>query len=103
MMTMHSRIDEETVVNMTSKGQVLMPKAIRDRIGLVPGQPVRIGINDRGEAVVLPAAPAVQETAEERRARIKAAILSVAGSIDTGFATTDEYMDYIRPHRLEPE
>jgi antitoxin PrlF len=102
-MNMHSRIDEETVVNMTSKGQVLMPKAIRDRIGLVPGQPVRIGINDRGEAVVLPATLPVEETPDERRARIKASIMSVAGTMNTGFATTDEYMDFIRPHRLEPE
>lgn len=103
MMNMHSRIDEETVVNMTSKGQVLMPKAIRDRIGLVPGQPVRIGINDRGEAVVLPASAASTEMPEEKRARIKAGIMSAVGSMTTGFASTDDYMDFIRPYRRDPE
>ncbi|OHD01995.1 AbrB/MazE/SpoVT family DNA-binding domain-containing protein [Sphingobium sp. D43FB] len=102
-MNMHSKFDEETVVNMTSKGQVFMPKAIRDRIGLVPGQPVRIGINDRGEAVVLPAHLLVGETTDERRNRIRAGILAAAGTMKTGFASTDEYMDYIRPHRLDPE
>jgi AbrB family looped-hinge helix DNA binding protein len=87
-------------VNMTSKGQVLIPKTIRDRVGLVPGAQVTVGINDRGEAVVLP--KRVAETPEERRSRIRAALEAARGSMRTGFATTDEYMDFIRPHRRDP-
>lgn len=98
-MNAHVPIDP-VETNMTSKGQVLIPKVLRDRAGLVPNGPVRVGLNDRGEVVVLP--PTREETPEERRARIRAAIESVAGTLDTGFATTDEYMDFIRPHRHDP-
>ncbi|WP_232089859.1 AbrB/MazE/SpoVT family DNA-binding domain-containing protein [Sphingomonas sp. HMP6] len=87
-------------MNMTSKGQVLIPKALRDSVGLVPNGPVRVGKNDAGQIVVLP--PERQETPDERLARIRANIESVAGTLDTGFATTDDYMDFIRPYRHEP-
>ena len=89
-------IEHETLVNMTSKGQVLIPKALRDRNGLVPNGKVRVGINDRGETVVLPPRPAPDETSEQRRARIRAALESVRGSIDLGGLTTDEYMRDLR-------
>lgn len=92
---MNVHVSLDTVTNMTSKGQVLIPKAIRDRAGLVPGKPVRVALNERGEAVVLPAADRRAETAEQRRARIEAAILSVAGKYRTG-QSTDEYMAEIR-------
>lgn len=99
-MNMHAPITEAADVNMTSKGQVLIPKPIRERLGLVPGEAVVVGINDRGEAVVRPKVR--EETKEERRARIRAAIDRVAGTHDFGFATTDEYMDFVRPWRNEP-
>ena len=91
-MNVQAKITEETRVNMTSKGQVLLPKAIRDKIGLIPGGPVRVGINDRGEAVVLPDRV---ETREERLARIRADIESVRGIIKNGM-TTDEMMLELR-------
>ena len=94
-----AKIEHETIVNMTSKGQVLIPKALRDRNGLVPNGPVRVGLNDRGETVVLPLEEAVPETREQRKARILAALESVAGSIDLGGMTTDEYMREIRGDR----
>ncbi|MEA3032143.1 MAG: antitoxin PrlF [Sphingomonadales bacterium] len=93
-------VGEFADVNMTSKGQVLIPKTIRDRVGLVPGAQVAVGINDRGEAVVLP--KRIAETPEERRSRIRAALEAARGSMRTGFPTTDEYMDFIRPHRRDP-
>ena len=98
-MNVHSPITDVSDTNMTSKGQVLIPKALRERAGLVPGQAVMIGLNDRGEVVVLPRGPA--ETPEQRRARMLAAIEAVAGTAPTGFASTDAYMDFIRPWRLE--
>jgi len=49
---------------------VLIPKDVRDAIGLVPGRPVDVGINDRGEAVVIPRKRLCDETPEVRAARI---------------------------------
>ncbi len=97
---MNVPLDKLTRTNMTSKGQVLIPKDVRDAIGLVPGQPVDVGVNDRGEVVIAPLKKS--ETVEQRTARIRAAIDSIAGTIVTGFATTDEYMDEIRPWREDP-
>lgn len=95
-MNQFAHIDHETIVNMTQKGQVLIPKALRDASGLVPNGPVRVGLNDRGETVVLPAVAGPAETAEQRKARILAALESIAGSIDLGGMTTDEYMREMR-------
>ena len=86
--------------NMTSKGQVLIPKALRERAGLTPTETVQVGVNPAGEVVVR--AKAAGETREQRAARIRAQIEAVAGSVKTGFATTDEYMDFIRPWRNDP-
>lgn len=94
-MNVYSPITEASDVNMTSKGQVLIPKAIRDRIGLIPGKPVQVGINDRGEAVILPCPAARAETPGERKARILAAIDAMAGKYSFGMST-DEYMAEIR-------
>lgn len=85
--------------NMTSKGQVLIPKALRDRAGLRAGGEVTIGLNQQGDVVVRPRQ--AEQTPEQRRARIRAAIEAVRGTLKTGYATTDEYMDFIRPHRRE--
>lgn len=98
-MNMHAPIEDSVDLNMTSKGQVLIPKAIRDKIGLVPNGPVRVGINDRGEAVVLPLPR--EETRDERVAKVRAGIEKMRGTLKTGFASTDAYMDFIRPHRRE--
>jgi AbrB family looped-hinge helix DNA binding protein len=91
-----------TTANMTSKGQVLVPKPIRDRVGLVPGQPVRIAINDRGEAVILPGSSGTEETSEQRRIRVLAAIDSIPETFRTG-QSTDDYMAELRgPHAELP-
>lgn len=95
-MNAHAKIEHETLVNMTSKGQVLIPKPLRERGGLVPNGPVRVGVNDRGETVVLPAQVRSDETREQRIARIRAALESARGSIDLGGLTTDEYMRELR-------
>ena len=92
---MNAHVDIEGTTNMTSKGQVLIPKTVRDRVGLVPGKPVRVGVNDRGEAVVLPAEKFSEQTREARQARIRAGIDSVAGKYPLGMST-DEYMSGIR-------
>ena len=95
-MNAHAPITDAVNVNMTSKGQVLIPKAIRDRLGLVPGSTVSVGINDRGQAVVVPKVRRPEETPEQRRERIRAAIDTVRGSVDLSGLTVDEYMAEIR-------
>ncbi|MFD1950034.1 AbrB/MazE/SpoVT family DNA-binding domain-containing protein [Sphingomonas arantia] len=99
-MNMHTDVNEITVVNMTSKGQVLIPKDVREELGLVPGQPVCVGKNDRGEAVVFAGAERQAETHEERAARIRAAINEIAGKYYDGSQTTDEIMFELRGDRL---
>lgn len=95
-MNAHSKIELETLVNMTSKGQVLIPKALRDQSGLVPNGPVRVGINDRGETVVLPAFDPQREAPEQRRKRFRQALKNVRGTLDLDGMTTDEYMRELR-------
>ncbi len=93
---------------MTSKGQVLIPKAIREAAGLVPGGPVKVAMNDRGEAVVSPD----EERAEaERYAEIMADFEKAAEIFRRGDRfpnmSTDEYMAMIReplqPFEIEPD
>jgi AbrB family looped-hinge helix DNA binding protein len=74
---MNAPLDKRTTTNMTSKGQVLIPKDIREAIGLVPGRPVDVGVNDRGEAVVVPRRRWPDETAEERRVRVDAVFAAI--------------------------
>jgi antitoxin PrlF len=87
-------LSDETVVKITSKGQVFLSKAIREKVGIAPGSSVGIRANDQGE-VVLRAVPERTETPEERRARIRAALDVATGIIDIGMST-DEYMRELR-------
>lgn len=43
---------------LTSKGQVTIPKRIRDAMRLLPGAPVEFSVNAAGEVVLHPAKPA---------------------------------------------
>jgi AbrB family looped-hinge helix DNA binding protein len=40
------------IATMTSKGQITIPKEIRDELGLVPGTKVSFTINDHGDYVL---------------------------------------------------
>ena len=85
----------EITVNMTSKGQVLIPKAIRDRHGLVPGMPVRV-VETRDGTISLEAHGSEgAETLDQRRARVRAALRALSGKYRTG-QSTDDYMKLIR-------
>lgn len=99
-MNAHAPITDASDGNMTSKGQVLIPKALRERAGLTPNGEVTVGLNAQGDVVVR--ARAVEESREERRARIRAAIEEVAGTVSFGYGSTDAYMDEIRPWRNDP-
>lgn len=74
---------------MTSKGQVTVPKAIRDYLGLKPGSRVSFDITPDGGARLHAATPA------RRRARTR--VSRIRGKLKTG-RTTDELMQLLRSY-----
>lgn len=81
---------------MTSKGQVTIPKRIRDRLGLVPGASVEF--RDEGEGrIVLCAKHDADGTTrvEQERRRFEAALAALHGSAGPGLST-DELMRLTR-------
>jgi len=68
---------------LTSKGQVTIPKHIRDALHLVPGTPVEFSVGAGGE-VVLHAAPA-----PKGRGRAKDRFDAVRGRADVKWRTAD--------------
>lgn len=54
---------------LTLKGQVTIPKPIRDALGLKPGTPVDFGVNEEGQVVILKAL----KTASKAQNRFEAA------------------------------
>jgi AbrB family looped-hinge helix DNA binding protein len=75
--------------NMTSKGQVTIPKRIRDAAGLKPGRPVDVALNGEGSVVVSPVRKPVGRS--EMRKRIE----KVRGTLKLGMST-DEFMALLR-------
>ena len=51
---------------LTSKGQVTVPKHIRDALHLLPGSSVDFAVNDQGQVVLLPAKPRKAGAAKNR-------------------------------------
>jgi antitoxin PrlF len=78
---------------ITVKGQVTIPKQIRDSLGLVAGSKVEFTLNERGEYVVLPAAG----TKKSRKPIIaKSRFNAVRGTANMSGMSSDEYMNLIR-------
>jgi antitoxin PrlF len=78
---------------ITVKGQVTIPKQIRDSLGLVAGSKVEFTLNDRGEYVVLPAA-GIKKSRKSLVA--KSRFDAVRGTADMSGMSSDEYMNLIR-------
>jgi antitoxin PrlF len=66
---------------LTVKGQVTIPKQIRDALGLRPGMPVDFAVNQAGEVVI----QAVEGPAKRKRDRFE----SVRGKADVKWRTRD--------------
>lgn len=49
---------------LTIKGQITIPKHIRDALGLKPGIPVDVAVNDEGHVVIRPAPVAPKRKAD---------------------------------------
>jgi AbrB family looped-hinge helix DNA binding protein len=69
---------------MTSKGQVTIPKRIRDHLGLKPGSEVEFTVTNDGQIAL--------KTAEKKP---KGRFDEFLGTLDLGM-TTDEFMKMIR-------
>ncbi len=75
--------------NLTSKGQVTIPKRIRDALRLLPGVAVEFSVNAGGELVLQPARP--NKKGGARKDRFEA----VRGRADIRWRT-DELMKLLR-------
>jgi AbrB family looped-hinge helix DNA binding protein len=75
------------MTTITSKGQVTIPKRVRDAAGLKPGTDATV-VFENGAAVVRPAR---RITKSEFRKRLE----KVRGTLDLGM-TTDEFMKMMR-------
>ena len=78
---------------ITVKGQVTIPKQIRDSLGLVAGSKVEFTLNERGEYVVLPAAGAKKS---RKSSVAKSRFDAVRGTANMSGRSTDDYMNLIR-------
>jgi antitoxin PrlF len=74
---------------LTVKGQVTIPKRVRDTLGLAPGDEVDFEVDEQGAVFLRRAArtPAAREPDGIDRAR---------GSFDYKWGSTAEYMKFIR-------
>jgi AbrB family looped-hinge helix DNA binding protein len=80
---------------ITSKGQVTIPKRIRDSMNLGPGSCVVFDVNDAGEILL--------RREDGRLARPRIHLDEVIGSAQNKWnGTTDEYMELIRGYSDDP-
>jgi AbrB family looped-hinge helix DNA binding protein len=86
-------------VRVTEKGQVTIPKDVRDRLGIVPGSEVEFLPDEKGARLVLIASHADRDPKDFYNW-----IRSVSGTFDTDGMTADEYMEWLRGPRddLDP-
>ncbi|MBN9551279.1 MAG: AbrB/MazE/SpoVT family DNA-binding domain-containing protein [Alphaproteobacteria bacterium] len=83
-------------MRVTTKGQVTIPKQIRDHLGIGPGSEVQFVATDEGAKLV-----AVNENISEEEAarKFKEVLDKMEGTLDLGGMTTDEYMEWLRGPR----
>ena len=73
---------------ITSKGQVTIPKTMREYLGLKPGAEVAFSFGKEGEIVLTAKSKLPKEPPESRFDAIR-------GTLDLGM-TTDEFMRFLR-------
>lgn len=83
-------------MRVTEKGQVTIPKPIRDKLGIKPGS--EVDFVDRGDGVRLERR-AGSESEEELRRQFMEWSDSVRGSIDTKGMDGKAYVDWLRGPR----
>jgi AbrB family looped-hinge helix DNA binding protein len=89
---------------LTIKGQVTIPKDVRDALGLKPGESVAFEKNEEGDYVLRKARIDKAEYETRYRAALEAIRQAhVRFPMDTFGMTTDEYMAMIREPAPLPE
>jgi AbrB family looped-hinge helix DNA binding protein len=74
-----------TATTITTKGQVTIPKRVRDSLGLKPGKKVTFGVDKDGHAIIIPVGkPSASSFA------------NVRGKLKNDPLTTDEIMALLR-------
>ncbi|MER9015282.1 AbrB/MazE/SpoVT family DNA-binding domain-containing protein [Mesorhizobium sp. M0898] len=83
-------------MRVTTKGQVTIPKEIRDHLGIGPGSEVEFVPTEDGAHVI-----AVDKNMSEEEAsrRFSQMLDRMAGTLDLGGMTTDEYVEWLRGPR----
>lgn len=85
-------------MRVTVKGQVTIPKDIRDRLGIKPGSEVEFVPRADGKVELLRKGGG-GNAAHERSKSIRSWAERVRGTVDSGGMTPDEYYDWIRGPR----
>ena len=82
--------------NLTIKGQVTIPKAMRDHLGLKPGEPVRFAYTSDGSVAIL-AATGQSKPARKTASKFdKLKGINRQGWARQGLKSTDEIMGWLR-------
>jgi AbrB family looped-hinge helix DNA binding protein len=81
-------------MRVTEKGQVTIPKDIRDRYGIKPGAEVEFVADEKGPRLLL-----VSATGDLSDRDFDEWLAAVSGTFDAGAMTTEEYIDWIRGPR----
>ena len=83
-------------MRVTTKGQVTIPKQIREHLGIGPGSEVEFVATDEGARLI-----AVNENLSEEEAarKFSETLDRMEGSLDLGGMSTDEYMEWLRGPR----
>ena len=82
-------------MHVTEKGQVTIPKHIRDAAGMLPGSEVSFAL-EAGRIVITKISSGMKD---DRRAALQAAAVRVRESLDPKFRQmgADEIMAFLRP------
>jgi len=83
-------------MRVTSKGQVTIPKEIREGLGIRPGSEVEFVKFQDGVRLV---AADGQISSEEKSRRFQERLNAMAGILDLGGMTADEYFEWLRGPR----
>lgn len=81
-------------MRVTEKGQVTIPKEIRDRLGIGPGSEVDFIASGRGAMLVT-----IAEASDPAIRDFDDWLERVQGTVDLGGMTTDEFMEFLRGPR----
>ena len=87
-------------MHVTEKGQVTIPKHIREAAGIAPGSEVSFSL-EGGKIVITPLGTIVKD---DRRAKLRAAAARVRASLSPDFRQlgADEIMAYLRGDEVAP-